>query len=196
MPSAVIVTSDTPLMRRFAAAFTHEWLAAGGTVAQRVPLRRHRGDALTAMRRELTRRPPSPCCSRWTARSAALAKPYLGTRPAYASALVFERETTSTVRDLDGLILTEIPWIVTPERAAVRAACRGANFPAPRSLACMRSASMRFASRSVSATGVPSASRSRAPPGQVTLVDGRQFAREGRFAVFRDGTLIPLDGPR
>lgn len=32
--------------------------------------------------------------------------------------------------------------------------------------------------------------------GQVTLGEGRQFQREGVFAVFRAGQLSPLDGAR
>jgi len=32
--------------------------------------------------------------------------------------------------------------------------------------------------------------------GHVTLAEGRQFVREGRLAVYRSGTLVPLDGGR
>jgi len=32
--------------------------------------------------------------------------------------------------------------------------------------------------------------------GHVTLAEGRQFVREGRLAVYRSGTLVPIDGGR
>jgi len=43
--------------------------------------------------------------------------------------------------------------------------------------------------------GEPQSLRFDGATGQVSL-DGRQFAREGRFAVYREGMLVPFDGPR
>jgi outer membrane PBP1 activator LpoA protein len=107
------VSSETPLMKRFAGAFAAEWQAGGGSVP--AVLRFETAvDAMTSMRRELQRRPPAAVLLAMDGASATLAKPYLGSVPAYASALIFERETIATARDLNGLIVTEIPWIVTP----------------------------------------------------------------------------------
>jgi len=193
-PSVVVVTSDTPLMRRFAAAFTSEWLAGGGSLPGTFRFE-NSADALAAMRRELARKPPSAVLLATDGPSATLAKPYLGTVPAYASALVFERETIATMRDLDGLVVTEIPWIVTPNAPQFE------NLPR-RDFGS--AALTRLYALGLDAFRVAQAFRDGAPDqfsldgatGQLTLVEGRQFAREGRFAVFRDGMPVPLDAPR
>jgi len=193
-PSAIIVTSDTPLMRRFTAAFTQEWLAGGGTVPG---VFRFDGTAepMTSMRRELGRRRPSAALLAVDGQGAAQAKPYLQIIPAYASALVFERETTSTVRDLDGLIVTEIPWIVTPN-APQFAGLPRRDFPSAALTRLYALGLDAFRVAQAFREGVPERFVLEGATGQVTLGEGRQFTREGRFAVFRDGTLTPLDGPR
>ena len=193
-PSAIIVTSDTPLMRRFTAAFTQEWLAGGGTVPG---VFRFDGTAepMTSMRRELGRRRPSAALLAVDGQGAAQAKPYLQIIPAYASALVFERETTSTVRDLDGLIVTEIPWIVTPG-APQFAGLPRRDFPSAALTRLYALGLDAFRVAQAFREGVPERFVLEGATGQVTLGEGRQFTREGRFAVFRDGTLTPLDGPR
>jgi outer membrane PBP1 activator LpoA protein len=192
-PSVVVVTSDTPLMRRFAAAFTNEWMGIGGSVPG---VFRFAGgvEALTAMRRELQRRPPAAALLALDGTLASLAKPYVGTIPAYASALVFERDPTATPRDLDGLVVTEVPWLVTPN-APQFAGLPRRDFGS--------AALTRLYALGLDALRIALAFRDGAPErftlegatGQVTL-DGRQLLREGRFAVFRDGQLIPLDGAR
>jgi outer membrane PBP1 activator LpoA protein len=105
-------------MKRFASAFATEWLAEGG---QMPDVYRFDGtqEALTAMRRDLVRRKTTNAVLLAVdSTSATLAKPYLGTIPAYASGLVFERETDAVTRDLDGLVLVEIPWIIAPDAFA------------------------------------------------------------------------------
>lgn len=195
VPSVAVVGAETPLMKRFASAFATEWLAEGGPVPD---VYRFDGtqEALTAMRRELVRRKSANAILLAVDSSnATLAKPYLGTIPAYASGLVFERETQAVTRDLDGLVLVEIPWIIAPD-AAQFANLPKQEFP--------NDALMRLYALGLDAYRVARAFRDGPPErfvldgatGQVTLVDGRQFAREGRFAVFRAGQLTPLDVAR
>ena len=125
--------------------------------------------------------------------NATLAKAYLGTIPAYGSGLVFERETQAVTRDLDDLVLVEIPWIIAPDAAQF------ANLPKQEFAS---SALTRLYALGLDAYRVARAFRAGPPErlmfegatGRVTLVDGRQFAREGRFAAFRSGQLAPLDG--
>jgi outer membrane PBP1 activator LpoA protein len=193
-PSAIIVTSETPLMRRFAAAFTQEWMGNGGTVPG---VFRFDGTAepMAAMRRELGRRRPAAALLAVDGAGAAQVKPYLQVIQAYASALVFERETTSTVRDLDGLIVTEIPWIVTPN-APQFAGLPRRDFPSAALTRLYALGLDAFRAAQAFRDGVPERFVLEGATGQVTLGDGRQFTREGRFAVFREGSLAPLDAPR
>ncbi len=190
---AVIVSSESALMRRFAAAFTDEWQAAGGSVPG---MFRYDGtaDAMTAVRRDLARRPPAAVVLALDGTSAARAKPYLGVLPTYASALVFERDITATVRDLDGLVLAEIPWIVTPD-APQFADLPRREFP---SAALTRLYALGLDAYRVATAfrdGEPASLRFDGASGEISL-DGRQFAREGRFAVYREGSLVPFDGAR
>lgn len=193
VPNVAIVSTETPLMKRFASAFASEWLAGGGSAP--TVLRFDSGvEAMTAMRRELQRRPPAAVLLAMDGSSATLAKPYVGSVPAYASALIFERETMATARDLDGLTVTEIPWIVTPD------APQFASLPRRD----MGSAALtRLYALGLDAYRVAAAFREGAPEkfsldgatGQVAL-DGRNFTRESRFATFRDGNLLPVEGAR
>ncbi len=193
-PRVAVVGAETPLMKRFATAFATEWLAEGGTTPD---LYRFDGttEALTAMRRELVRKTPNAVLMALDSNNATLAKPYLGTIPAYASGLVFERETQAVTRDLDDLVLVEIPWIITPDAAQF------AQLPKQEFASA---ALTRLYALGLDAYRVARAFRDGPPErftldgatGQVTLVEGRQFAREGRFGVFRAGQLMPLDGPR
>ncbi len=189
----IIVSSESPLMRRFTSALAGEWQADGGSAPG---LYRYDGsvDAMTNVRRELARRPPVAVVLALDGVNAARAKPYMGVLPTFASALVFERDITATVRDLDGLIVTEIPWIVTPN------APQFAGLP-QREFAS--AALTRLYALGLDAFRVASAFRAGRPErldfegatGQITL-EGNQLAREGRFAVYREGTLVPFDGAR
>ena len=94
-------------------------------------------------------------------------------------------------RDLDDLVLVEI---------------HGSSRPTPRSSPIFRSDSKRSARLyALGLTRIVSPARSRwaserltfeGATGRVTLVDGRHFTREGRFAAFRSGQLAPLDVAR
>lgn len=193
-PRVAVVGAETPLMKRFATAFATEWLAEGGTAPD---VYRFDGatESLTAMRRELVRKTPNAVLLAVDSTNATLAKPYLGTIPAYASGLVFERETQAVTRDLDGLVLVEIPWVIAPDAAQF------ANLPKQEfaSVALTRLYALGLDAYRVARAfrdGPPERFMLEGATGQVTLIDGRQFAREGRFAVFRAGQLTPLDVPR
>ncbi|MBK9117764.1 MAG: penicillin-binding protein activator [Betaproteobacteria bacterium] len=193
-PNVVVVSADTPLMKRFAGAFASEWTMAGGAVPDAYRFEPTPG-TMTSMRRELNRRPPAAVLLALDGAGATYAKPYLGTLPAYASGLVFERETLGTERDLDGLMLVEIPWIVDPGAPQFAALPRRdyASAALTRLYALGLDA---FRVAQAFTEGPPERFALDGATGRVTLVDNQQFAREGRLAVFRTGELVPLDAPR
>jgi outer membrane PBP1 activator LpoA protein len=193
VPSVVVLSTDTPLMRRFAAAFTTEWLGVGGSVPGSMRFA-PAVEAMTAMRREIARRPPSAIVLAMDGANATLAKPYLGVVPAYASALVFERETMATVHDLDGLIVAEIPWIVTPTAPQFDGLPRR-DYPSAALTRLYALGLDAFRIAKAFGNGVPEHYTLDGATGQITL-EGKQFMREGRFGVFRDGRLTALDAPR
>ena len=112
-----VVAAGTPLQRRFADAFTAEWLLLGG--ASPVTLRFGRApEMLVALRTELGRTPLDAIVLAVEGDDAALVKPYVGQTPAYASSQVNDRPTQATVRDLDDLRFVEIPWLALPDSPA------------------------------------------------------------------------------
>jgi len=192
IPGAAVITTDTPLMKRFGTAFANDWRALGGTLPD-VYRFDPSADGLVGMRRALQRKPAGAVLLALDSGNATLAKPYLGTTPAYASGLVFERVPDSVARDLDKLVLVEIPWLLTPD------APQFANLPRSEmpSAALTRLYAFGLDAFRVAHAfheGPPREFRLDGATGLVTL-DGRQFLREGRFAVFEAGRLLPLDGP-
>jgi outer membrane PBP1 activator LpoA protein len=192
--NVAVVNADTPLMRRMVGAFGAEWSAGGGSAPSMygyvaTP------DGLAAMRRELLKKPPDAALLAVDGASATQAKPYLGTTRTYASGLVFDRATAAVMRDLDGLVVVEIPWLVTPQ------APQFANLPRKEfpSDALTRLYALGLdAWRAAMALRDNPSERStfEGATGQVTLLEGHQFQREGVFAVLRAGQLAPLDGAR
>lgn len=192
--NVAVVGASTPLMRRFASAFAADWLLAGGSIPTAYRFD-PASDVLRSMRREILRNAPDGLLLAVDSATATLAKPYLGTIPAYASGLVFEQETQAVMRDLDGLRLVEIPWVVTPF------APQFANLPRREftSYSLTRLYALGLDAYRVAQAfrnGEPQRFSMEGATGQVTLIEGRQFSREGRLAVFRAGQLAPLDGPQ
>ena len=186
-----VIVGDPPLMKRLAAAFSGEWTASGG--APPSDLRFDPApESLTALRRNLARAVPDAVVLAVDGSQAALVKSFVGSLPAYASGLVFERPEQAVVRDLNEVRVVEVPWLVTPD------APEFANFPRPE----LGSAALdRLYALGVDAFRVSQAFGNDPPErfelegatGRISLIEGRRFVREGRLAVYRDGRLVPLD---
>jgi hypothetical protein len=189
-----VVNADTPLMKRMVGAFDAEWSQGGGS-APSVYGFVATPEALSALRRQLVRKPPDAAMLAVDGVSATQAKPYLGTTRTYASGLVFDRATAAVMRDLDGLVVVEIPWLVTPQAPQFSNLPRK-DFPSD---ALTRLYALGLdAFRAAQALRDTSTDRVtfEGATGKVTLVDGHQFQREGVFAVLQAGQLTPLDGAR
>jgi outer membrane PBP1 activator LpoA protein len=192
--NVVVVGGETPLMKRFAGAFVTAWLLEGGG-APNVFAFDASPDALAALRRDLGRKPPDAALLAMDGGNATLAKPYMGTVAGYASGLVFERQSAATQRELDGLSIVEIPWIVTPDAEEF------GRFPKREfgSAALVRLYALGLDAFRVAKAlqdGPPQRFVLDGATGRITLVEGRAFAREGRLAIYRAGQLVPLDGAR
>ena len=192
--TVAIVGGESPLMRRFAGAFATAWLLEGGNAPNS-----YRFDpapeALTVLKRDLGRKIPDAALLAVDGRDAALVKPFLGTVTAYASGLMFDQKAVSTFRDLDGLAIVEIPWLITP------GAPEFARFPkrdyagaALERLYALGLDAFRIAQALIN--GPPEQFVLEGATGRVTLTEGRQFTREGRLGMYRAGQLVPLDGGR
>ena len=198
----VVVTGETPFLQRFAGTFATEWLLAGGGAPNAFRFDAS-PPALASFKREiakLSNKPrgthgPDAALLALNAADAARLKPYLGATASFASALAFDRPSAAEMRDLDGLVVAEVPWLVTPDAAAF------AQLPR-REFAS--AALERLYALGLDAFRVAQAFRAGPPTrfsldgatGAITLIEGRLFAREGRLAVFRGGQLEPLPNGR
>ena len=192
--NVVIVGAETPLMKRFAGAFATEWLLNGGNAPNSVRFDLA-PEALTVLKRDVLKKAPDAALLAVDGKNAPLVKPFLRTVAAYASGLVFDQKVDATLRDLDGLTIVEIPWLVTPGAPEFAKYARR-EFPSASldRLYALGIDAFRIAQAMLD--GPPSQFVLEGATGHITLTEGRQFLREGRLATFRAGQLVPLDGVR
>ena len=188
-----VIEGDSPLMRRFATAFSTAWRNEGGRVPDAFRFDPS-PDAMTSLRRALAQTAPDAVLLAVNGDRAALVKPFIGGVRAYASGLVFERPSPAVARDLDGVRVVEIPWLLTPDAPQIA--------PLPRrdfeSAALARLYALGIDAYRVAAAfnnGPPSRFEIDGATGHITLVPGRQFAREGSLGIYRDGQLVPEVSP-
>ena len=189
--NVAIVGGESPLMKRFAGAFATEWLLGGGNAP--VGFRFDPApESLTLLKRDILKKAPDAAVLAVDGRDAPLVKPFLGSVAVYASGLVFDQSTAATLRDLDGLIIVEIPWLVTPGAPEfAKYPRRDFGSASLERLYALGLDAFRIAQALMD--GPPGQFALEGATGHVTLVDGRQFVREGRLAVYRAGQLVPLD---
>ncbi len=191
--SVDVIEGDSSLMRRFATAFTSTWRSQGGRVPDAFRFD-PAPDAMTNLRRALTQTAPDAVLLAVNGDRAALVKPFIGGVPAYASGLVFERPSPAVARDLDGVHVVEIPWLLTPDTPQMSVLPRR-DFE---SAALARLYALGIDAFRVAAAfdfGPPARFEIDGATGHITLVPGRQFAREGSLGVYRDGQLVPETTP-
>jgi len=109
-----VIEGDSPLMKRFSSAFATAWTSEGGRVPDAFRFDAA-PDALTQLRRTLAQNASDAVLLAVNGDRAALVKPFIGSIRAYASGLVFERPSQAVARDLDGVRVVEIPWLLTPD---------------------------------------------------------------------------------
>ena len=187
----VILGSAAPLMKRFAGAFVAEWLLAGGARPTLLNFDAS-PDGLGVLRRELARTTADAALIAVDGAIAPLARSFVPRLPAYASSLVNQDHDAAALRDLEGVVFVDVPWLVTPDAPALAKLPREpmGNRVLDRLYALGLDA---FQVASAFADGVPAHVSIDGATGRLTLGEGRHIAREGRLAVFREGVVVPLD---
>ena len=188
-----VVEGDSPLMKRFASAFAIAYSHDGGRVPDALRFDAA-PEALTTLRRTLAQSAPDAVLLAVNGDRASLVKPFIGSVRAYASGLVFERPSPAVVRDLDGVRVVEIPWLLKPDAPQFQGLPRR-EFD---SAALARLYALGLDAFRVAASfeaGPPTRFDLDGATGRVTLAPGRQFVREGSLAVYRDGALVPEAAP-
>ena len=186
----VVVASDAPLQRRFAAAFVAAWQRAGGA-----PPRQYAFDAnpdvLGLLRRELAARPVDAIVLAVASSDAALAKSFLPPGPVYASSQITDALPVSMLHDLDGVRYVEIPWLADPSNPAFARMPR-ADLGDPVLERLYALGLDAFAIAELLIKPLPAEKiQLEGATGQLSLLPSRVFAREGRVMLIRDGQSIP-----
>ncbi len=186
-----VVTSDSPLQKRFASAFTAEWILLGGGVPMALRFDRTQ-DVLVLLRRELTKAQPNVVLLAVDAADAMLAKPYLGQLTTYTSSQVNDRQPRQGRNDLDDIVFVDIPWLADPAAAAfVRIPRKDYPNASLERLYALGLDAFRVA-RAFS-SGAPAKLEFDGATGHLTLDASRQFLREGTLLQFRGGDIVPVE---
>ena len=187
--SVDVIEGESPLMKRFATSFALAWRKSGGRVPDALPFDAA-PEALSGLRRTLNQHLPDAVLLAVSGDRAALVKPFIGGVRAYASGLVFERPSQAVARDLDGVRVVEIPWLLTPDAPQFGGLPRRVFDSA--ALARLYALGLdAFRIAAAFEDGPPAQFDLDGATGRITLVPGRQFAREGKLAVYRNGELVP-----
>lgn len=189
-----VVSSDTPLMKRFASAFIGEWVLAGGAPPQVFKFEAT-PDGLSALRRDMGKATTIDAVLLAVEGSdAALVKSFVPRVNAYASGQVNLRQSPSALRDLDDVRIVDLPWLIEPDAAAF------AQWP-HRSMGSVGLDRLyalgldAFHVATAFVAGVPAELDLHGATGHLSLKNDRQIAREGELAIYRGGRLVPLNPP-
>jgi len=188
--TVAIVAADTPLSKRFAAAFTGEWILLGG--GPPVDVRFDRSpEALSAMRANVLKKADAVVLA-VEAHDAVLAKPYLGQLPVYAGSQVNDRLTSAAMRDLDDVRFVEIPWLADPDAPSFAGiARRDYSSPVFERLYALGIDAFRVAQ--AFADGAPQRLEFDGATGHLSLESSHQFSRDGKLMQFRSGQMVPAE---
>jgi outer membrane PBP1 activator LpoA protein len=186
-----VVAGGSPLMQRLAASFATQWTTEGGGAPQAFRFDAT-PDALTALRRELARNTPDAVLLAVDGEHAGLVKPFIGGIDAYASGLVFERPSPAAARDLDGVRVMEIPWLLTPDAPQFAGAPRR-DFDSESLVRLYALGLDAFRIAASFRDGPPDRLAFDGATGHVSLGARHEFEREGRLGIYRDGVLVPFE---
>jgi outer membrane PBP1 activator LpoA protein len=189
--TVAVIVSDSPLQKRFAAAFNDEWILAGGSAPATFKFDRN-PEMLALLRRELARTPFDAALLAVDGTDAALAKSYVKSIPTYTGRQVNEQLPRAALRDLDDVRFVEIPWLVEPNGAPY-AGLKHPSFPNPTfdRLYALGIDAFRVAQAFVG--GPPRELVIDGATGHLALDANHQFTREGRVMRFRAGQIVPAD---
>jgi uncharacterized protein len=193
--SASIVSTNTPLSRRLAQAFSDDWQRAGGILQSEIV---YNGD-LAPLKEQLKELSQDPGTSVFLAAEldkARLLRPYINSSiPVYATSQIFSGSSnTLTNYDLADIRFVDMPWLLQPDHPAVMIYPRAVPALSPDlerlyalgidSYRLLRVMYEHNESNAFPLDGVT---------GKITQT-GHVFQREGVFAIMRQGQGVPLEG--
>ncbi|HLP98198.1 MAG TPA: penicillin-binding protein activator [Sideroxyarcus sp.] len=192
--SAVIVSTNSPLSKRLAQAFSDEWQRAGGIVQAEII---YNGDPTQL--KELPQDPGNAVFIAAEVEKARRLRPYINTAiPVYATSQVFSGNGNTLINyDLADVRFIDMPWMLQPDHPAVMVYPRPAAALAPDlerlyalGIDAYRLLQVLFEHNSANTLPLDGVT------GKITLVAGHQFQREGTLAIMRQGQGVPVENKR
>lgn len=188
--SASIVSTNTPLSRRLAQAFSDEWQRAGGILRAEIVFT---GDPSPL--KELPEEPGNSVFLAAELDKARLLRPYINAvLPVYSTSQVFSGNANTLVNyDLSDVRFVDMPWMLQPDHPAVMIYPRSAT-PLPPELDRLyalgidsyRLLQVLFNHDYANLLPLDGVT------GKVTLY-GHMFQREATLAIMRQGQGVPVD---
>lgn len=188
--SAIIVSTNTPLSKRLAQAFSDEWQRAGGIVHSEIV---YSGDPTPL--KELPTAPGTSVFMAAEVDKARLLRPYIdSTLPVYATSQVFSGNSNTLINyDLADVRFVDMPWLLQPDHPAVMIYPRAAPPLAPDmerlyalGIDAYRLLQVLFEHNAANMLPLDGVT------GKITLV-GHQFQREGILAIMRQGQGVAVN---
>lgn len=184
----VVLSNETPLMKRFADAFMDEWLRLGVAAPERV--RFSAGD-VTTLRTRLEALSPSAVLLAVEGGEAVLARAQTKSWPTYASGHIYQRQEQFEAAAFERLQVVEIPWLVTPHAARFKALPTLPASPAIARLYALGYDAFQVASGFLG--GLPVAMTFEGATGSIRFNRKEGLVRTGQLAVFENGRLQSVE---
>lgn len=191
--TALTVTANTPLAKRVQQAFADAWRGLGGKLVAQASFSPERTQ-FPALRDTVIKHRADIIFLAADADLARMVRPYLDANiPTYATSMVFGGNQIGRNVDLNGVLFSDMPWLLVPDHPAVMVYPRAENFSIEQErLYALGIDAFRIAT--VMARN-PQRGEGRVldgVTGQISLAD-HQFQREMAVAQFRDGTAVATE---
>jgi len=192
--TALTVTANTPLAKRVQRAFAEAWRGLGGKLLAQASF----SPELTqfpAVRDMVINHRSDIIFLAADANRARLVRPYLDANtPTYATSMVFggKQEIGRNI-DLNGILFSEMPWLLVPDHPAVMVYPRVENFSIEQE---------RLYALGIDAFRIATLMAQNPQPGEGSVLDGvtgqislggHQFQHEMAAAQFREGTAVATE---
>ena len=191
--TALTVTANTPLAKRVQQAFADAWRGLGGKLVAQASFSPERTQ-FPAVHDSVIKHRADIIFLAADANLARMVRPYLdASTPTYATSMVFGGNQIGRNVDLNGVLFSDMPWLLVPDHPAVMVYPRAENFSIEQErLYALGIDAFRIATVMVQNPRLREGSVLDGVTGQISLAD-HQFQREMAAAQFREGTAVATE---
>lgn len=191
--TALTVTANTPLAKRVQQAFADAWRGLGGKLVAQASFSPERTQ-FPAVHDTVIKHRADIIFLAADANLARMVRPYLdASTPTYATSMVFGGNQIGRNVDLNGVLFSDMPWLLVPDHPAVMVYPRAENFSIEQE---------RLYALGIDAFRIATVMAQNPQPGEGSVLDGvtgqisladHQFQREMAAAQFREGMAVATE---